>query len=149
MSQQTPPSHRFDPHSLGSTQTVPSGFLPQLPIDGFEALGVQTLPAVQSALPLAGLHVPRHAPLVPHWKGSQTCVVPVTHVPAPSQRAASVCSAVEQTCGLHVVPVNCRRHLPVPSQLPSLPQVLGSAGGHCPAGAGPIGNAKQCPTDPV
>jgi hypothetical protein len=46
MSQQTPPSHRFEPHSLGSVQGPPSGFLPQLPTAGIDALGVQTLPAV-------------------------------------------------------------------------------------------------------
>jgi hypothetical protein len=90
MSQQTPPSHRFEPHSLGSVHVVPSGFLPQLPIAALVALGVQTLPVVQSVLPLAGLHVPRHAPFVPHWNGSQPWVVPFTQVPAPSQRAASV-----------------------------------------------------------
>jgi hypothetical protein len=104
-SQQTPPSHRFDPHSLGSMHAVPSGFLPQLPTLGIVGLGVQTLPVVQSALPLAGLHVPRQAPLVPHWKGSQGCVVPFTQVPMPSQRAASVCTAVEQVVALQIVPV--------------------------------------------
>jgi hypothetical protein len=89
-SQQTPPSHRFDPHSPGSVHPVPSGFLPQLPVEGFEAFGVQTLPAVQSALPLAGLQVPRQAPLMPHWKGAHGCVVLFMQIPIPSQRDASV-----------------------------------------------------------
>jgi hypothetical protein len=89
-SQQTPCWHTFEPHSLPSVHAVPSGFLPQLPIAGLVVLGVQTFPVVQSALPLAGLHVPRHTPPVPHWNGSHGRVVPFTHVPAPSQRAASV-----------------------------------------------------------
>ncbi len=122
-SQQTPPSHRFEPHSLASVHAVPSGFLPQL-------LLVQTLPAVQSALPLAGSHVPRHVPLMPHWKGAQGWVVTFPQVPMPSQRPASVCTAAEQVANLQTVPVTCGRHLPVPSQLPSLPQVVASAGGH-------------------
>jgi len=147
MSQQTPPSHRFDPHSLGSVHGPPSGFLPQLPTVGIDALGVQTLPAVQSALALAGLQVPRQAPLVPHWKGAQGWVVPFTQLPAPSQRAASVCTAVAQLATLQIVPVDCRWHLPVPSQLPSLPQVVGSAGMHWPPGAGPNGSGKQRPGD--
>jgi hypothetical protein len=90
MSQQVPPSHRFDPHSPGSVHPAPRGFLPQLPVAGIETLGVQTLPVVQSPLPLAGLHVPRQAPLAPHWKGSHGWVVPFTQVPTPSQRAANV-----------------------------------------------------------
>ena len=145
MSQQTPPSHRFEPHSLGSVHGPPSGFLPQLPTAGIDALGVQTLPVVQSALALAGLQVPRHAPPVPHWKGLQGWVVPFTQLPIPSQRAASVCTAIEQLATLQIVPVDCRWHLPVPSQLPSLPQVAGSAGMHWPAGAGPNGSDKQRP----
>jgi hypothetical protein len=145
MSQQTPPSHRFDPHSLGSVHGPPSGFLPQLPVAGIEALGVHTLPAVQSALALAGLQVPRQAPPVPHWKGSHGWVVPFMQLPIPSQRAASVCTAVEQVATLQIVPVACRWHLPVPSQLPSLPQVVGSAGVHWPVGARPNGSGKQRP----
>ena len=145
-SQQTPCWQTFDPHSLACVHGPPSGFLPQLPTVGIEALGVQTLPVVQSALPLAGSQTPRQAPLVPHWKGLQGCVVPFTQLPIPSQVAASVCTAVEQLATLQIVPVDCRWHLPVPSQLPSLPQVVGSAAGmHWPAGAGPNGSGKQRP----
>jgi len=97
MSQQTPAtlSHTFEPHSLPRVHGVPSGFLPQLPVVGIDALGVQTLPVVQSALALAGLQVPRQVAFVPHWKGSQGNAVPLPHDPIPSQLPASVSTAIE------------------------------------------------------
>lgn len=148
MSQQMPAvlSHTFDPHSLPWTQGVPRGFLPQLPVVGIDALGVQTLPVVQSALTLAGSQVPRQVLVVPHWKGSQGSGVPFPHFPIPSQTPASVSTDPEQVWALQIVPAPSNSQLPAPSQLPSLPQVVELAGGHWPAGAGRCaGSGKQCP----
>jgi len=148
MSQQTPAtlSHTFEPHSLPWTHGVPSGFLPQLPVVGIDALGVQTLPVVQSALPLAGLQVPRQVALVPHWKGSQGSIVPFPQLPIPSQRPANVTTAIEQVWSLQIVPNVCWRQWPAPSQRPSFPHGLAAAVAHWPVGARlPGGSGKQCP----
>jgi hypothetical protein len=90
-----------EPHSVPATHAVPSGFLPQL-------VPMQVFPVVQSRFMLAGSHVPRHIPLVPHWNGAQGCVAPFWHTPAPLQRPAVVWTAFAQVCGMHVVPFDCR-----------------------------------------
>src|SRR5262245_48866028 len=49
----------------------------------------------------------------------------------------------------HTVPVTWRRHTPLPSQVPSRPQVEGSSGTQTLRGSDPAGTFLQVPGDPM
>jgi hypothetical protein len=54
----------------------------------------------------------------------QFVAVLVVQVPAPSQVRAGVKAVPAQVDGAQVVPIACRRHPPLPSQNPSVPQAV-------------------------
>jgi hypothetical protein len=137
--QQTPCSQLPELHSDFAPHIAPSGLSPQL-------IAVHTLPVVQSALVL---QVVRQLPPVPHTNGLQVCMVPAPHVPAPSQRPASVAVEPVQVGMMHWVPLACSRHLPAPSQAPSVPQLAVPMSVHWLSGSDPLGMNEQVPTLPA
>ena len=62
--------------------------------------------------------------------GVQGWFVPGRHAPMPLQRPAVVRVDTMHADGMHCVPLPNRRHLPAPSQAPSVPQVLESVAWH-------------------
>ena len=81
VAQQIPCSQNPDMQSVVAVHVPPIGFFPQL-------VPRQRFPIVQSVL---AVHVALHVPPVPHRKGSHGCILPATHLPAPSHSEASVC----------------------------------------------------------
>jgi hypothetical protein len=113
-SQQTPSTHRLDPHSPPPAQGDPSGFGPHEP-------AVQLLPGVQS---FDDVHEPRQpAPPLAHRYGAQVAVEPGTHDPAPLHldSGVSVLVAESQLAGAHTTLFQSRQ-APRPSHLPSVRQ---------------------------
>lgn len=114
---------------------------------------VQNLPAAQSCAWVSTVHIFLQ-PLAAesHWKAPHDCVWLAGHPPWPSHFACLVSvvepsghEAVRQT-----VVVPHLRHLPVPSQKPSLPHVIGSVAAHPPSGSGPPdGIGEQVPGEPA
>jgi hypothetical protein len=95
VAQQTPCSQKPEPQSAAAAQVPPSGFFPQL-------MAVQTFPVVHSA---DVAQVPRHPPVPPQRYGAQVCVVPIPHMPVPSQRPESVWVDPVQLGDRHTVAV--------------------------------------------
>ena len=81
--QQIPCSQNPDMQSVVAVQVPPGPFFPQLVMR-------QRFPVVQSVLAAhVFLQVPP-GPVVAHRNGSHGCVVPATHLPAPSHSETSV-----------------------------------------------------------
>jgi hypothetical protein len=97
--------------SVVAVQVPPFGFFPQLVLR-------QRFPVEQSALVA---HVLLQVPPVPHRNGSHMCVVPATHLPAPSQRDASVSVDPIHDPAAQDVPLAYSRQAPAPLHEPSVP----------------------------
>jgi hypothetical protein len=93
--QQIPCSQNPDRQSAAAAQVPPGGFFPQLVL-------TQKFPVVQSVL---AAHEFLHVPPVPHRNGSHGCVVPATHLPAPSHSEASVSVDPAHEPAAHEVPL--------------------------------------------
>jgi hypothetical protein len=107
---------------------APSGFLPHV-------LPTQVLGATQS---LFEVHVTRHADEPLHMNTPQPCGPPPTlQLPAPSQVFASVCvdELAGHDGGTHCVPACHLWHAPLPSHVPSVPQVEAAVTLHWPLGS--------------
>jgi len=85
------------------------------------------LDPLQSALVV---HAARHCPFPPQTYGSHGCWAPGAQTPAPSQRPASVATAPAHDGATQVAPDAYSRQAPLPSQNPSVPQVVASASAH-------------------
>ena len=118
--QQTPCSQKPDLHWAAVVQVAPGGSLPQL--DPTQAFG-----DAQSALLAQSV---RQAVPAPQTKGSHIEVVAGRQTPAPSQVRAEVIVEPVQDAPAQVVPADHCRHPPLPSQVPSLPQVVLAAAAH-------------------
>ena len=102
-------------------QTAPWGLGPQLP-------ETHLTPGTQSASERqSGKHCPAVASQL---KGAQIVCGPVWQLPMPSQTWAPVTAAPAHVPGLHTMPAGYWRQLPLPSQVPSRPQVATSDFGH-------------------
>jgi hypothetical protein len=75
--------------------------------------------------------------------------VAVPHVPAPSQVRAGVNVVPAQVDAAQVVPLAYRRQAPLPSQVPSVPQVDAPLSVHWLNGSAPAATDAQVPTVPV
>jgi hypothetical protein len=75
--------------------------------------------------------------------------VVVRQVPAPSQVRAGVNVVPEQVDATQVIPMACSRQPPLPSQVPSVPQLAAPMSAHWPSGSAPAGTALQVPTVPA
>ena len=141
VAQQTPCAQIPELHSGPVVQTAPFGFFPQLII-------AQLFGVTQSALVV---HVVRHAPLLPHWNGSQPDdAAAARHKPLPSHVRDGVNVEPVQVAGAHTVPAACCRHVPAPLHMPSLPQVAAAAATHWVAGMSggiPAAIGVHVPTD--
>jgi hypothetical protein len=137
--QQVPCSQKPLEHSAVVVHIAPFGFLPQLP-------PVQTLGATQS---VSAVQVTRQLPLGPQLYAPQLVAVAVPHVPAPSQVRAGVNEVPVQVDAAQVVPLAYRRQAPLPSQVPSVPQVDGPWSLHWSNGSAPAATDAQVPTVPV
>jgi hypothetical protein len=137
--QQVPCSQKPLEHSAAAVHDAPLPFLPQLP-------PVQTLGATQSA---SAVHVARHVPAPPHLYAPQLVAVAVPHVPVPLQVRAGVNVVPLHVDAAQVVPIAYRRQAPLPSQVPSLPQVLAPWSVHWLNGSAPAATDAQVPTVPV
>jgi hypothetical protein len=133
--QQTPCAQVPDWQSGSATQAAPRGDLPQLP-------PVQTFGATQSVLLV---QLVRQSP-PPQTNGAQLWVVPATQVPAPSQRAARVLVDPVQLWTVHTVPDAYLRQAPIPSQVPSLPQVATASITHSLSGSVPTETGRHRPS---
>jgi hypothetical protein len=139
--QQTPSVQKPDEQSLSFTHTAPGGFGPQLPL-------TQATPLTQSVF---ARHVTTHAFVA--WsqlKGAQIVAAPALQRPCPSQTLTPTTAPSEHEPALHTVPATWLRQLPLPSQVPSRPQVDSSEARHSFAacGAPPAGTNVQMPGDP-
>ncbi len=137
--QQVPCSQKPLAHSAVVVHIAPFGFLPQLP-------PVQTLGATQS---VSAVQLTRQLPLGPQLYAPQLAAVAVPHVPAPSQVRAGVNDVPVQVDAAHVVPLAYRRQAPLPSQVPSVPQVEAPWSLHWSNGSAPAATDAQVPTVPV
>jgi hypothetical protein len=107
---------------------APGGSLPQL-------LFMQMLGVAQSALVAQSI---RQELLVAQRNGSHIDVDAGRHRPAPSQVRAEVIVEPVQVAVAQVVPADHCRQAPLPSQVPSLPQVDLSEAAHWLAGLGAV-----------
>jgi hypothetical protein len=137
--QQVPCSQKPLWHSAVVVQAAPFGRLPQLP-------PLQTLGATQSA---SVVQVPRQVPEVPQLYAPQVPAVTVPHTPAPSHVRAGVNVVPVQVDAAQVVPFAYRRQAPLPSQVPSVPQVEAPWSAHWLNGSAPGATDAQVPTVPV
>jgi hypothetical protein len=131
---------------LAAVQAVPTGLSVQM-------FALQMFGATQSVVAVAAVQLFRQAPVAvlqvyfPHGvdvAGLQT--------PAPLHtRADAAVVELVQVAPAHGVPLTCFRHAPAPSQVPSLPQVVADAAGHCDATSGgePASIGEQVPTLPA
>ena len=97
------------------------------------------------------LHVTTHAfVLASQLKGAQIVAGPALQRPDPSHTFTSTTAPAEHAPALQTVPATCFRQPPLPSQVPSRPQVDSSEAGHWLAawGALPAGTNVQVPGDP-
>jgi len=139
--QQTPSAQNPDAQSLLLVQTAPGGLGPQLPL-------THATPLTQSA---ADLHVTTHAfVFASQLNGAQIVAGPALQRPDPSHTFTSTTAPAEQAPALQTVPAMCLRQPPLPSQVPSRPQVDSSDAGHWFAawGALPAGTDVHVPGDP-
>jgi hypothetical protein len=95
VAQQMPCSQNPDRQSVVAVQVPPGGFFPQLVL-------TQKFPDVQSVF---AAQVLLQLPPVPHRKGSQGCVLPAMHLPAPSHSEASVSVDPAHEPTAHEVPL--------------------------------------------
>jgi len=139
--QQTPSVQNPDAHSESLAHTAPRGFAPQLPL-------TQLTPLTQSK---SVLHVTTQAPVEgSQLNGAQSVVGPGLQRPRPSQTFTPTTDATSHEPALHTVPATWLRQAPLPSQVPSSPQVDSSDAGQRLAsrGAPPAGTNEQVPGDP-
>ncbi|HVR61923.1 MAG TPA: hypothetical protein VMU50_08490 [Polyangia bacterium] len=116
-SQQMPSEQCPSSHWESAVQTAPVGFGPQLP-------ATQAWPFEQSALVVQAAAQSFVAWL--QLYGTQIFRLPGTQRPPPSQTLIPVTAAWLHEPGVQTVPVGYWRHAPLPSQVPSSPQVPGS-----------------------
>jgi hypothetical protein len=137
--QQTPWAQNPDAHSVPAPQVAPMGLSPQLMFRHC-AGETQSVLTEQVVLQAVALHV----------NGAQLALTTVRQVPAPSHVRAGVSVEPVQLAAAHWVPAATCRHLPVPSQLPSLAQTFVVVA-HWLAGVGaaPAGTGAQVPVEPV
>jgi hypothetical protein len=140
--QQYPWAQNPESHSVAIVQALPVGFSVQVP-------ALQMLGDTQSA---SAVQVVRHAaPAASHLYLPHGLVVAAAHTPAPSHNRADVNVETVQLPATHCVPTAYLRHAPAPLQVPSFPQVVAAAIGHCDAtsGASPAAIGEHVPTLPV
>jgi hypothetical protein len=138
--QQTPSTQKPLTHSSFARQTAPGEWGEQEPFTHE--------PVAQSSfVSQSGQHV---FVCGSHEYGSQTSVGPGLQVPTPSQTRTPTTVLPSQRPASHWVPGGCRRHAPVPSHVPSSPQVDWSWGTQSPGSRGPLpaGRAMQKPAAP-
>jgi hypothetical protein len=87
--------------------------------------------------------------VVSHAYGVQSDELTVLQTPVPSQVRDGVKVEPAQLCAAQTVPEAYRRHLPLPSQLPSVPQVAAVASAHAARGSVPAAMLVQVPRVPV
>jgi len=138
VAQQTPCSQKPELHSPAAPQVAPIGFLPQLPER-------QVFGLVQSVLVV---QVVRQAPPVPHTNGSHDDGDVVWQVPVPLQVRAGAYVDPTQVAAAQTVPVAYSRQAPLPSQLPSVPQVDAPLSVHWFSGSAPTATNEQVPAVP-
>ena len=82
--------------------------------------------------------------------GAQIVAGPALQRPSPSQTLTPMTAASEHAPALQTVPATCWRQAPLPSQVPSSPQLDASAAGQTSGvrGAPPAGTEAQIPGDP-
>jgi hypothetical protein len=114
VAQQTPWAQKAELQSAFVPQLAPIGFLPQLP---------ETQKPVPQSLSIE--HVVLHCPPVPQMNGAHGWLAGAAQVPAPSQRPANVSIAPVHPAVWHATPAGYFSQTPVPSQKPSVPQVVG------------------------
>ncbi len=68
--------------------------------------------------------------------------------PKPSQVRAATSIAASHVPAAHSAPDGCRRHAPLPSQVPSRPQGLPASGAQAPCGSCPAATGVQAPSRP-
>ena len=95
-------------------------------------------------------HVVLQAAVTSHMNGAQLAVLTSRHVPAPSHVRDGVSTEIVQFPATQTAPAAAWRHLPAPSQVPSLPQTLVVVA-HWLAGVGaaPAGIGVHVPVEPV
>jgi hypothetical protein len=144
--QQNPCAQKPESHSLAIVHAVPIGLRVQM-------LALQMLGATQSAAAVTVVQLVRQAPpTVSQVYLPQGVEVAARQTPAPSHvRADSAVVVFMHMGAAHCVPLTCLRHIPPPSQVPSLPQVDAAAAVHCDATSGgwPAGIGEQVPLLPV
>jgi hypothetical protein len=136
--QQKPSAQKFDAHWLDAVQTAPIGFLPQLPFTHF-TFGAQSASDEQVAM---------HAlVLVSQSNGAQIVAGPGVQLPAPSHTRIPPTEGPSQVPAWQTVPETKLRQPPLPSQVPSRPQVVGSLFGQTDGerGRSPAATNEQVP----
>jgi hypothetical protein len=135
VAQQTPCAQMAELQSALAAQVAPMGFLPQLP-------DRQNVPVWQS---VSAMQVVLHCPPVPHMNGAQVWLAGAEQVPVPSQRPAKVSVEPVQPAVWQATPAGYFSHTPVPSQVPSVPQVAAPLSLHWPRGLVPRSAGTQVP----
>jgi hypothetical protein len=110
-------------HWTPSVQVPPSGFFPQLPASQARP-GTHWSDDVQSG---------RHrgtAAAVSHKKGAQLTMGPGAQIPLPSQTLLSTMVLAAHFPFPQAVPSGYLRHIPLPSQVPSVPHDVGPPSVH-------------------
>jgi hypothetical protein len=136
--QHNPSAQNPEAQSSSFAHTAPRGLGPQLPL-------TQVTPGAQSAFDRQS---PKQALAVAsQLYGAQTVAGPGLQRPRPSHTLTSCKAAPAQVPGLQIFPAGCLRQAPLPSHLPSRPQVATADSTHWPAtdGAPPAGTAAQMP----
>jgi hypothetical protein len=90
-------------------------------------------------------HVVLHA-VGPHAYAPHDAGLAAEQVPAPSQVLAGVCVVPVHDSLPQLVPTAHRRHAPMPSHMPSRPQLVVDSGVHSLSGSVPPGTARQMPS---
>jgi hypothetical protein len=139
VAQQTPSTQKPEAQSAAAAHAAPGGFGPQLPF-------VHTAPPTQSALLVQSERQVRAAPS--HMYGPQESVDEVPHAPAPLQRAAWETVDPLQDDARQIAPAAYSAQEPVPSQVPSRPQLATPSSGHSLRGSAPTGTLVHVPTLP-
>jgi hypothetical protein len=137
--QHTPWAQKFELQSVLAVHAVPLAFRPQVP-------AMQVAGAVQSASTVQV--VLQTLLVVSQANGTHSDAVAGLHVPAPSQARAGVNVEPTQVAAAHGVPVAYRRQPPLPSQVPSVPQLAPPLSVHWDSGSLPAGTLVQVPALP-
>jgi len=135
-SQQTPSTQKLLVHSPATPQLAPSAFRPT------HEVPAQKLPVEQSLLEA---HVLLHD-VAPHAYRPHEAVLTFWQAPAPLQTRAGVYVEPLHDSGTQVMPVPHLRHAPLPSHMPSLPQVDGVACVQSLSGSVPSLTPRQRPS---